>query len=187
LLAIYIIKCTAAASNPLSLALRPGARTGVLLHNVVHPFCCRHKSQVRENTCAAGNYFFINLMAFERRKNGDPVEAAAYIILALPALLSKWMARSYTCTNTHPSTYIHTPYILTHDRSARTVRICIIYTERAYTTQYISRARACKEFAVANSREMTRHPIHACVLRLERLWGLRASERLACDFVAPGE
>jgi hypothetical protein len=81
-----------------------------------------------------------------------------------------WRARIHV--QTHTPAHIHTPYILTHDRSARTVRICI-YTERAYTTQYISRARACKEFAVANSREMTRHPIHACVLRLERLWGLR--------------
>ena len=196
MLAIYIIKCTAASvKSSLLLALRPRARTGVLVHNVVHPFCCRHKSQVRENTCAAGNYFFINLMAFERRKNGDPVEAAAaaYIILALPALLSKWMARSYTCTNTHPprSTYTYT----IHSDSRPLGKNCMHiykYTERerasVYYTQYISRARACKEFAVANSREMTRHPIHACVwcAQLERLCGSER-ERLACDFAAPGE
>jgi hypothetical protein len=143
LLAIYIIKCTAASvksSLSLLLALRPRARTGVLVHNVVHPFCCRHKSQVRENTCAAGNYFFINLMAFERRKNGDPVEAAAaaYIILALPALLSKWMARSYTCTNTHPPRSTYYTYTI-HSDSRPLGKNCMHiykYTEReqAYTT-----------------------------------------------------
>lgn len=65
------------------------APSRVLVHYVVHPFCCRHKSRVCENTCAAGNYFFINLMAFERRKNGDPVEAAACIYKVFLALLPR--------------------------------------------------------------------------------------------------